>query len=139
MFHSFHGLRNSINWPASSVWVFIAQLGEHCSANTKAMGLNPVEAPKNFFSGYFHNCLNRDSLQWSHTHFKVFSVCFVFSFQFFFQQLHISILFLIFRHSAQILLENTLLCWQNARLKNRLFCSKFCLQNLSKPSQIAGE
>ena len=40
---------NSINWPASSVWVFIAQLGEHCSANAEATGSNPVEAPKIFF------------------------------------------------------------------------------------------
>ena len=49
VFHSFHGLMNSINWPASSIWVFIAQLGEHCSANAEATGSNPVEAPKNFF------------------------------------------------------------------------------------------
>ena len=35
------------------IWVFIAQLVEQCSTNVKAMGLNPVEAPKNFFSGYF--------------------------------------------------------------------------------------
>ena len=69
MFHSFHGLMNSINWPASSVWVFIAQLGEHCSANAEATGSNPVEAPKSFFWGYFRNCLNCDSLRWSHTHF----------------------------------------------------------------------
>ena len=69
VFHSFHGLMNSINWPASSVWVFIAQLGEHCSANAEATGSNPVEAPKNVFSGYFRNCLNCDSLRWSHTHF----------------------------------------------------------------------
>ena len=48
-FHSFHGLMNSINWLASSVWVFIAQLVEHCSANAEATGLNLVEAPKNFF------------------------------------------------------------------------------------------
>ena len=27
VFHSFHGLMNSINWPASSIWVFIAQAG----------------------------------------------------------------------------------------------------------------
>ena len=27
VFHSFHGLMNSINWPALSVWVFIAQAG----------------------------------------------------------------------------------------------------------------
>ena len=69
VFHSFHGLMNSINWPASSVWVFIAQLGEHCSANAEATGSNPIEAPKIFFSGYFHNCLNCDSLRWSHIHF----------------------------------------------------------------------
>ena len=48
VFHSFHGLMNSINCPASSIWV-IAQLGEHCSANAEATGSNPVEAPKNFF------------------------------------------------------------------------------------------
>ena len=60
---------NSINWPASSIWVFITQLGEHCSANAAATGSNPVEAPKNFFSGYFRYCLNCDSLRWSHTHF----------------------------------------------------------------------
>ena len=74
VFHSFHGLMNSINWPASSVWVFIAQLGEHCSANAEATGSNPVEAPKIFFSGYFRNCLNCDSLRCSHTHFTIHCV-----------------------------------------------------------------
>ena len=49
---SFHGLMNSKNWPASSVWVFIVQVVEHCSANAEATS-NPVEAPKTFFSGYF--------------------------------------------------------------------------------------
>ena len=34
---------------APNVWVFIAQLVEHCSANAEAMGSNPVEAPKTFF------------------------------------------------------------------------------------------
>ena len=53
VFHSLHGLMNSINWPASSIWVFIAQLGEHCSANAEAMSSNPVEAPKNFFRAIF--------------------------------------------------------------------------------------
>ena len=53
VFHSFQGLMNSINWPASSVWVFIAQLVEHCSANAEATGLNPVEVLKNCFTGYF--------------------------------------------------------------------------------------
>ena len=75
VFHSFHGLMNSINWPASSIWVFIAQLGEHCSANAEATGSNPVEAPKNFFSGYFRHCLNCDSLRWSHTNFKKYFIC----------------------------------------------------------------
>ena len=50
---------NSINWPASSVWVFIAQLLEHCSANAEATGSNPFEATKNFSCfGLFRNCLN---------------------------------------------------------------------------------
>ena len=57
VFHSFHGLMNSINWPASSVWVFIAQLGEHCSANAEATGSNPVEAPENLFFGLFSQLL----------------------------------------------------------------------------------
>ena len=39
-------------------------------------------------------------------------------------------------YSAQILLENALLCRQNARLKDRLLCSKFCRQNLSKPTSV---
>ena len=49
MFHFFHGLVNSLNWPDLSVWVFVAQLVEHCSANAEDTGSNPVEAPKNFF------------------------------------------------------------------------------------------
>ena len=36
---------------------------------------------------------------------------------------------------CQILLENASFCLQNARLKNGLFCSKFCLKNLSKPGR----
>ena len=54
---------DSIGWPASSVWVFVAQLVEHCSANADATGLNPVETPKKvfFFFGLLRNCLNRDS------------------------------------------------------------------------------
>ena len=81
VFHSFHGLMNSINWPASSIWVFIAQLGEHCSANAEATGSNPVEVPKNFFSGYFRNCLNCDSLRWSHTHFICIPAVHIISFR----------------------------------------------------------
>ena len=48
-FIPFTGMMNSINWPASNVWVFIAQLVEHCSANKEATGSNSVEAPKTFF------------------------------------------------------------------------------------------
>ena len=40
---------NSINWSAPNIWVFIAQLVEHSSANSEAMGSNPVEALKIFF------------------------------------------------------------------------------------------
>ena len=78
MFHFFHGLMNSINWPASSICVSIAQLGEHCSANPEATGSNPVEAPENFFSGNFCNCLNCDSLRWSHTHFIFYIFAYIF-------------------------------------------------------------
>ena len=59
VFHSFHRLINSINWPALSVWVFIAKLVEHCSANAEATGSNPVETRKPFF-GLLHNCFNCD-------------------------------------------------------------------------------
>ena len=68
---------------------------------------------------------------------KVFSICFLFSFKFFLHLLCISLVPLICPYSAQILLENALLCRQNARLKNRLLCSKFgCRRNLSKPVWI---
>ena len=43
---------NSTNWPAPNVWVFIAQLVKHCSANVETMGSNPVESrwsPENIF------------------------------------------------------------------------------------------
>ena len=40
---------STVNWPAPNVWVFMAQLVEHCSANAEATGSNPVEAPKNFW------------------------------------------------------------------------------------------
>ena len=43
---------------------------------------------------------------------------------------------LIFPYSAQILLGNVWFCRQNARLKNRLFWSKFYRQNLSKPITV---
>ena len=48
---------NPINWPAPYVWVFIAQLVEHCSTNAEAMGLNnySIKAPPPLFfcSGKF--------------------------------------------------------------------------------------
>ena len=43
---------NSTNWPAPNVcnvWVFIAHLVEHCSANAEALGSNPVKVPNFFF------------------------------------------------------------------------------------------
>ena len=49
VFHSFHGLMNSISWLSPSEWVFVVQLVEHCSTNAKAMGLHHFEAPKSFF------------------------------------------------------------------------------------------
>ena len=42
---------NSTNWPSRNAWVFIAQLVEHCRANTEVMGSNPVEVPNFFFLG----------------------------------------------------------------------------------------
>ena len=53
------------------MWAFIAHLVEYCSANAEATGSNAVEAP-----GYhqFRNCLNCDSLRWSHILFKLLLV-----------------------------------------------------------------
>ena len=48
---------NSTNWPAPNVWIFIAQMVEHCSANAEAIGSNPVEVPKTLF-GFIGNSLN---------------------------------------------------------------------------------
>ena len=58
-FIPFTGTMNLINWPAPNVWVFIAQLVKHCSANAETMGSNPAEAPKTFF-GLNCDCLNRN-------------------------------------------------------------------------------
>ena len=44
---------NLINWPALSVWAFIAQLVAHCSGNAEVTGSNQVEAPEKLFLGYF--------------------------------------------------------------------------------------
>ena len=60
---------NSINWLAPNIWVFIAQLVEHCSANAETMGSNPVEALK-FFSGLNLQLLKlRLQLRWSNLYF----------------------------------------------------------------------
>ena len=42
VFHSFQELMNSINWPALSVWILIAQLIEHFSTNAEAKDSSPV-------------------------------------------------------------------------------------------------
>ena len=65
---------NSTNWPAPNVWVFVAQLVEHCSANAEGMGLNPVEALKTFF-GLNCDCLNRNHNCDDHTFISLF--CFI--------------------------------------------------------------
>ena len=44
---------NSTNWPVPNVWVFIAQLVEHYSANAEAIGSNAVEVPNFFFVFFF--------------------------------------------------------------------------------------
>ena len=61
------------------IWVFIAQLGEHCSTNAEAMSSNPVEALIFFFFFFFlgggGGGLNlqllkfRLQLRWSNLHF----------------------------------------------------------------------
>ena len=60
------GFSNEISWVVMIVQIqlnklaclqcmglHIAQLVEYCSVNAEATGSNPVEAPKNLFSGYF--------------------------------------------------------------------------------------
>ena len=69
VFHSFHGLINSINWPASSVWVFIAQAARALQRERRGHGFESLEAQKKPFFGVFRNCLNCHSLRWSHLHF----------------------------------------------------------------------
>ena len=67
-------MMNSINWPAPNIWVFIAQLVEHCSANAETMGSNPVEALK-FFSGLNLQLPKlRLQLRWSNPHFILCNV-----------------------------------------------------------------
>ena len=64
---------NSINWPAPTVWVSIAQLGGQCSTNAEAMGSNTTEALKICF-GFNSQLLKLQlQLQWSHLRFIYFS------------------------------------------------------------------
>ena len=51
------------------VWVFIAQLVEHCSANAEATGSNLVEASKNFFSAISQLLKLRFNFRWPYHHF----------------------------------------------------------------------
>ena len=60
---------NSINWPASSVWVFIAQAGRALQRERRGHGFESRRSPEKLFFGLFRNCLNCDSLRWSHIHF----------------------------------------------------------------------
>ena len=60
------------------------------------------------------------------TRYSSFVLYLFFSFSFNSYAYHEIKVFLIFRYSAQILLKNALICWQNARLKNRLFCYPRC-------------
>ena len=53
VFHSFHGLMNSINWPASSVWVFIAQAGRALQRWQRPRVRIPLKPRNSFFSGFF--------------------------------------------------------------------------------------
>ena len=55
---------NSINWPACHVWVFVAQMVEHCSVNAEATGSNPVEAPKSFFRANLATAMVTSSFHW---------------------------------------------------------------------------
>ena len=64
---------NSINWSAPNIWVFIAQLVEHCSANAEAMGSNPVEALKIFLGLKFAIAFKLQvQLRWAHLHFMLY-------------------------------------------------------------------
>ena len=60
---------NSRNWSALNIWVFIAQLEEHCSANVKAIGSNPVKALKIFSAKILQLFKFRLQLRWSHLNF----------------------------------------------------------------------
>ena len=74
---------NSISWPALHVWIFIAQLVEYCSATAEATSsYNRFRSLENLlFFGLFRNCLNCDSVRWSHIHFCCTSAVNIISFR----------------------------------------------------------
>ena len=72
---------SSANWPALNVWVFVAQLVEHCSANVEATGSNPVEVPKSF-SGQFAILLNCNYHCDDHTFIQILTFIYVISIKF---------------------------------------------------------
>ena len=57
VFHSFHGLMNSINWPALSLWVFIAQAGRALQRERRGHGFESRWSPENLFFGLFSQLL----------------------------------------------------------------------------------
>ena len=74
---------NSINWPTPHLWVFIAQMVEHCSTNTEATGSNAVEVPNPppnplpppplLFRASLQLLKNATQLRRSHLHFHLYS------------------------------------------------------------------
>ena len=62
---------NSTNLPAPNVWVCIAQLVEHCSANAEAMGSNPFKVPK-YFRLNLQLLKLQSPLQRSYLHLNIF-------------------------------------------------------------------
>ena len=67
--HSGAAVLYLLNWPAPDIWVFIAQLVEHCSANAEVISSNPVEAPKTFFGLTFRLLESQSQLRCRHLHF----------------------------------------------------------------------
>ena len=57
VFHSFHGLMNSINWPASSVWVFIAQAGRALQRERRGHRFESHWSPENLLFRLFSQLL----------------------------------------------------------------------------------
>ena len=65
---------------ALRVWVFIAQLVEHCSVNANTTGSNPVQAPKTSFFRVTSQLLKLQlQLRWSHLHFICISAVHIIS------------------------------------------------------------